>query len=109
MPEDDGAKTNAVSAVSKRELQDAPQKQAEKDANAALCPDAVALAGYLDGRLADEEAERLEAHLARCAKCRLEVEELREILAAKDIDPDDPAKREALDDLKNKAKGLIPK
>jgi anti-sigma factor RsiW len=105
MSEKNGAKTHA----SKKDLQDAPSTRDDENAATAVCPDAVALAGYLDGKLTGEEAARFEAHLARCAKCRLEVKELREILAAGDIDPDDPAQREALDDLKRKAKGLISK
>ena len=109
MPGEKGAKKNAVNAASDREPQDAPSGRVADDAAAAVCPDAVALAGYLDGKLQPDEAARLEAHLARCAKCRLEVKELREILAAGDIDPDDPAQREALDDLMKKAKGLIAK
>jgi anti-sigma factor RsiW len=109
MPEKHGAKPDAADAASSGSAGKASPMRAADDAATAVCPDAVTLAGYLDGKLSGEETALLEAHLARCAKCRLEVKELREILAAGDIDPDDPAQREALDDLMKKAKGLIPK
>jgi hypothetical protein len=35
-----------------------------------LCVDAATLASLLDGGLADDERERVESHLARCADCR---------------------------------------
>lgn len=39
------------------------------------------LGDYLDGTLAPQAAERVEAHLADCAECRAELDELRSLIA----------------------------
>jgi anti-sigma factor RsiW len=46
------------------------------------CPDAVALAAFLDGTTGEAERARVEAHLARCASCLASVEEARTIAQA---------------------------
>jgi anti-sigma factor RsiW len=43
------------------------------------CPDDTVLAAFLDGRVADAERARLEAHLEGCARCRAAAEEARAI------------------------------
>ncbi len=71
------------------------------------CPDAVTMAGYLDGKLDGEELRRMQAHLEVCAACREEVEELREIMAEGGITPESPERSRALADLIINAKDLV--
>ncbi len=40
------------------------------DNERSACPDHEELASYLDGRLATEEKDAVEAHLLECANCR---------------------------------------
>ncbi len=46
-------------------------------ARGAVCPSALELAAYVDGRLEEAERDALEEHLARCAVCRESVDETR--------------------------------
>jgi anti-sigma factor RsiW len=45
------------------------------------CPDAMTLAGYLEGRLSPDQRAAVERHLARCPRCVAEVPQLRALLA----------------------------
>ena len=54
------------------------------------CPDQEELASYLDGRLATEGREAVEAHLLECADCRTVVVEAGAI-ATEQPDPVDPS------------------
>jgi len=64
------------------------------------CPDANALAAYVDGRAAPEELARLEEHLATCAACLEILADVRAGLSAGA--PEVPA------DLTAAARALVP-
>ena len=67
---------------------------------ALVCRQAVALmADYLDGRLARDEVERLEAHLTECPHCTEYLHQLRATIdALGQAEPDD-LPSDALDEL----------
>jgi anti-sigma factor RsiW len=54
------------------------------------CPDHDELASYLDGRLATEGRDAVEAHLLECAECRAVVVEAAAIAAAHPTTMDPP-------------------
>ena len=64
----------------------------------------MAVAAYLDGRAAPQEAAALERHLARCTRCAEAVRELRDILGRTDQDGHDP---EFLRQVADRAKKLV--
>ena len=71
----DGAAYNQEEARLWREL----IRRGGQAEQAGGCPEALTVAGYLDGRLGPQEMEAFEAHLARCPRCAAEVQELREL------------------------------
>lgn len=65
-----------------------------------VCRQAVALmTDYLEGRLSDGEAARLERHLARCPHCSEYLAQLRVTIDALGAAAPDTLSDEALDDL----------
>ena len=65
-----------------------------------VCREAVALMGdYLDGRLAERDLARLEAHLAGCPHCSEYLAQLRVTIDALGRAEPDGLSDEALDDL----------
>lgn len=68
------------------------------------CPDDLALASYLDGRMTGEGLAHMEEHLSSCRKCALAVAELRDILSSPTLGGDHP---ETVRELTEKAKKLV--
>ena len=67
---------------------------------ALVCRQAVALmADYLDGRLAPQEVQRLEAHLADCPHCSEYLAQLRVTIDALGRAETDALSADALDEL----------
>ena len=67
---------------------------------ALVCRDAVALiCDYLDGRLPQRDAERLEAHLAACPHCSEYLKQLRVTIDALGRAGPEALSNDALDDL----------
>ncbi|MBU1003078.1 MAG: zf-HC2 domain-containing protein [Proteobacteria bacterium] len=64
------------------------------------CPGLVTLGGYLDGTMADQDKERVEAHLVECATCRRVVVELYLLLRLRPAPPSPP-------ELSTAAKALV--
>lgn len=59
------------------------------------CPGLVTLGGYLDGTMADQDKEKVEAHLVDCATCRRVVVELYLLLRLRPVPPSPPELSEA--------------
>lgn len=78
----------------------------DRDGSGSDCPDELTLSSYLEGRLEQAEAERLEAHMSQCPTCAQAVRELRELLsdASEEDIPD-----EILEQVKQRAKNLVEK
>lgn len=64
------------------------------------CPGLVTLGGYLDGTMADQDKEKVEAHLVECATCRRVVVELYLLLRLRPAPPSPP-------ELSKAAKALV--
>lgn len=84
---------------------DIPRDGAHSEA-AAGCPDAMALAAYLDNTMDAKEKARMELHLALCPKCAKDVAELREILTQLGTGPEDAS---AITEIASRAKKIIDK
>ena len=60
--------------------------RAGRTADEAVCPDANALAGWLDGHLSDRERDNVERHLAVCPDCIRAVLDVRSMLESGPIE-----------------------
>jgi len=70
MPDDSRSEGPPAPRSEKPDLDDALRELAEEDRRSpGEHPDPVALLDYLEGRLPDAEADRVEEHLARCPDC----------------------------------------
>lgn len=61
-------------------------ERADNTKRASTCPDINSFAGYLDDKLADQDREVVESHMAQCAPCRTNLYEVKMLM---DLVPQD--------------------
>lgn len=59
------------------------------------CPDEMAVASYLDGRMSPEQEQAMALHLSRCPSCAQAVAELRGLLASSGPEDEEGARQAA--------------